>query len=116
MMFMTRYGQYEFTVMPFGLTNAPSYFMNLMNKVFMEELDKFVLYLCFQLPKIGNHQDHALAVFNRNSNKVVKDVIPYVRIQANNQYYKEILGQKMNKEMLFIYLLDRGAISPGKES
>jgi hypothetical protein len=40
---MTRYGQYEFTVMPFGLTNAPAYFMNLMNKVFMEELDKFVV-------------------------------------------------------------------------
>jgi hypothetical protein len=29
--------------MPFGLTNAPTYFMNLMNKVFMEELDKFVV-------------------------------------------------------------------------
>jgi hypothetical protein len=29
--------------MPFGLTNAPAYFMNLMNKVFMEELDKFVI-------------------------------------------------------------------------
>jgi hypothetical protein len=29
--------------MPFGLTNAPAYFMNLMNKVFMEELDKFVV-------------------------------------------------------------------------
>jgi hypothetical protein len=29
--------------MPFGLTNAPTYFMNLMNKVFMEELDKFVI-------------------------------------------------------------------------
>jgi hypothetical protein len=28
--------------MPFGLTNAPAFFMNLMNKVFMEELDKFV--------------------------------------------------------------------------
>jgi hypothetical protein len=40
---MTRYGQHEFTVMPFGLTNAPAYFMNLMNKVFMEELDKFVV-------------------------------------------------------------------------
>ena len=40
---VTRYGQYEFTVMPFGLTNAPAYFMNLMNKVFMEELDKFVV-------------------------------------------------------------------------
>ena len=40
---MTRYGQYKFTVMPFGLTNALAYFMNLMNKVFMEELDKFVV-------------------------------------------------------------------------
>jgi hypothetical protein len=29
--------------MSFGLTNAPAYFMNLMNKVFMEELDKFVV-------------------------------------------------------------------------
>jgi hypothetical protein len=41
--FVTRYGQYEFTIMPFGLTNAPSCFMNLMNKVIMEELDKFVV-------------------------------------------------------------------------
>jgi hypothetical protein len=41
--FVTRYGQYEFTMMPFGLTNAPAYFMNLMNKVFIEELDKFVV-------------------------------------------------------------------------
>jgi hypothetical protein len=40
---VTRYGQYEFTVMSFGLTNAPAFFMNLMNKVFMEELDKFVV-------------------------------------------------------------------------
>jgi hypothetical protein len=41
--FVTRYGQYEFMVMLFGLTNFPAYFMNLMNKVFMEELDKFVI-------------------------------------------------------------------------
>jgi hypothetical protein len=41
--FVTRYGSYEYTVTPFGLTNAPSYFMNMMNKVFMEFLDKFVI-------------------------------------------------------------------------
>ena len=29
--------------MSFGLTNAPAYFMNLMNKVFMDKLDKFVV-------------------------------------------------------------------------
>jgi hypothetical protein len=30
-------------VMAFGLINAPAYFMYLMNKVFMEYLDKFVV-------------------------------------------------------------------------
>ncbi|WVZ49150.1 hypothetical protein U9M48_000527 [Paspalum notatum var. saurae] len=41
--FITGFGLYEYTVMYFGLTNAPAYFMNLMNKVFMEYLDKFVV-------------------------------------------------------------------------
>jgi hypothetical protein len=41
--FTRRYGLYEFLVMSFGLTNAPTYFMNLMNKVFMEYLDQFVV-------------------------------------------------------------------------
>ena len=41
--FTTRHGLYEYTVMSFGLTNAPAYFMNMMNKVFMEFLDKFVV-------------------------------------------------------------------------
>jgi hypothetical protein len=41
--FVSMYGQYEYTVMSFGLTNAPSYFIYLLNKVFMEYLDKFVM-------------------------------------------------------------------------
>ena len=41
--FRTRYGQYEFTVVPFGLSNAPSVFMRIMNKIFAEYLDKFVV-------------------------------------------------------------------------
>jgi hypothetical protein len=41
--FISRYGLYEFTVMSIGLTNAPAYFMYMMNKVFMEYLDKFVV-------------------------------------------------------------------------
>jgi hypothetical protein len=41
--FSTRYGLYEFAFMSFDLTNAPAHFMNLMNKVFMEYLDKFVV-------------------------------------------------------------------------
>jgi hypothetical protein len=41
--FSTRYGLYEFTVMSFDLTNATAYFMYLMNSIFMEELDVFVV-------------------------------------------------------------------------
>ena len=41
--FTTRYGLYEYTVMSFGLTNAPATFMRLMNSVFHEYLDKFVV-------------------------------------------------------------------------
>jgi hypothetical protein len=41
--FVSRYGQYEYTVISFGLMNTPAYFMNMMNKVFMDELDKCVV-------------------------------------------------------------------------
>jgi hypothetical protein len=41
--FITKYGLYEFMVMSFGLTNALAYFMFLMNSVFMDYLDKFVV-------------------------------------------------------------------------
>jgi hypothetical protein len=41
--FVLRYGLYEFMMMSFGLTNAPTYFMYMMNKVFIEYLDKFIV-------------------------------------------------------------------------
>ena len=43
MAFRSRYGHYEFLVMSFGLTNAPAAFMDLMNRVFKDYLDKFVI-------------------------------------------------------------------------
>ena len=41
--FTCKYGLYEYTVMSFGLTNALAYFMHLMNMVFMDYLDVFVV-------------------------------------------------------------------------
>jgi hypothetical protein len=57
--FTTRYGLYEYTVMLFGLTNAPAYFMYLMNKVFMEYLDKFmVVFIDDILVYTRNEEEH----------------------------------------------------------
>ena len=41
--FNSRYGHFEFLVMPFGLCNAPATFMQLMQEVFRDCLDHFVI-------------------------------------------------------------------------
>jgi hypothetical protein len=65
----TRYGLYEFMVMSFGLTNAPAYFMNLMNKVFMEYLDMFVVVFIDDIliysKSDSDHEEHLRLVLQK---------------------------------------------------
>jgi hypothetical protein len=67
--FITKYGMYEFTVMSFGLTNARSFFMNLMNNVFMDYLDKFVVVFIDDIliysQSEEEHVDHLKMVLQR---------------------------------------------------
>jgi hypothetical protein len=53
----------------------------------------FVLQLRFLLPEEGNHRTHALEVFNLTAHNVMKDTFSYARIQVNNAYYNDVLGQ-----------------------
>jgi hypothetical protein len=67
--FSTRYGLYEFIVMSFGLTNALAYFMNLMNKVFMEYLDRFVVVFIDDIlicsKSDSDHEEHLWLVLQK---------------------------------------------------
>jgi hypothetical protein len=67
--FVTKYGLYEFTVMSFGLTNALAYFMYLMNNVFMDYLDKFVVVFINDIliysQNEEEHEEHLRKVLQR---------------------------------------------------
>ena len=55
--------------MSFGLTNAPAYFMSMMNKVFMEYLDKFVVVFIDDIMVYSKneeeHQEHLRLVLEK---------------------------------------------------
>ena len=57
--FRTKYGSFEFNVVPFGLANAPATFQRMMNNIFSDILDCYVVvYLDDILVYSTNHADH----------------------------------------------------------
>jgi hypothetical protein len=87
--FSSRYGLYEFTVMTFGLTNAPTYFMYLMNKVFMEYLDKFVVVFIDDILVFSRneeeHEEHLRLVLQK-----LQDHQLYAKFSKCNFWLKEV--------------------------
>lgn len=57
--FNSKYGHFEFLVMPMGLCNAPATFQTLMNSIFYDHLDDFVVvYIDDLLVFSKNREDH----------------------------------------------------------
>jgi hypothetical protein len=67
--FSTRYGLYEIIVMSFGLINAPAYFMDLMNKMFLEYLDRIVVVFIDDIliysKNESDHEEHLRLVLQK---------------------------------------------------
>jgi hypothetical protein len=78
--FVSRYGLYEYTVMSFRLTNAPTYFMYLMNKIFMEYLDKFFVVL-------------------------IDDILVYSRSEEEHEEHLRLVLQKLRENRLYAKLI-----------
>jgi hypothetical protein len=79
--FITQYGLYEYTIMSFGLTNAPAYIMYLMNKVFMEYLDKFVVVFIDDI-----------LIFSKNEEEHDKHLCMVLQKLKENQLYARAQG------------------------
>jgi len=105
--FVSRYGLYEYTVMSFGLTNAPAYFMYLMNKVFMDYLDKFVVVFIDDI-----------LVFSRNEEEHKEHLrLVLQRFRENQLYAKLSKCEFWLKEVSFLgHVISEGgkSVDPGK--
>jgi hypothetical protein len=101
--FITKYGLYEFTVMSFGLTNAPAYFMYLMNSVFMDYLDKFVVVFIDDIliysQNEQEHEEHLRKVLQR-----LRDGQLYAKISKCEFWISDVLflGHIINREGLVV--------------
>src|SRR5947207_2309311 len=105
--FSTRYGLYEYLVMSFGLTNAPTFFMYLMNSVFMMELDVCVVVFIDDI-----------LVYSKNEEEHVKHLqIVLDRLREHQLYAKLSKCQFWLREVSFLghILSAKGvAVDPSK--
>jgi hypothetical protein len=101
--FITKYGLYEFMVMSFGLTNAPAYFMYLMNSVFMDYLDQFVVVFIDDILVYSQneqeHEEHLRKVLRR-----LRDFQLYAKLSKCEFWISEVLflGHIINRDGLVV--------------
>jgi hypothetical protein len=100
--FVSRYGLYEYTVMSFGLTNAPVYFMYLMNKVFMEYLNKFVVVFIDDI-----------LVYSRSEEENEEHLCQALQKLRENRLYAKLSKYEfwMKQVAFLVHVISKGGIS-----
>jgi hypothetical protein len=90
-------------VMSFGLTNAPAYFMYLMNKVFMEYLDKYFMVsiddILVYSKNEEEHQEHLRLVLQK-----LRDHRLYAKLSKCEFWLKQVtfLGHMISKGGIYV--------------
>jgi hypothetical protein len=103
--FRTRYGHYEFTMVPFGLSNTPVVFKCLMNGVFREYLEKFVIVFLDDILVYSKleeeHEQHLRMVL-----QVLREHQLYAKFRKCSFYQKQIhyLGHIISKDGIIVDL------------
>jgi hypothetical protein len=101
--FITKYGLYEYTVMSFGLTNAPAFFMYLMNSVFMDYIDKFIVVFIGDIfiysQNEEEHKEHLKMVLQR-----LREHQLYAKLSKCEFWINEVLflGHIINRDELAV--------------
>ena len=109
---VTRYGAFEFLVMSFALTNAPATFCTLMNQVFHEYLDKFVVVYLDDIvvysSTLEEHKDHLKRVFQKLKENQLKEN----QLKENQLYVKREMCSFAQERINFLgHVIECGRIS-----
>jgi hypothetical protein len=101
--FQTRYGHYEFVVIPFRITNAPAMSICLMNNIYNQYLDKFVVVFIDNILVYSKteeeHEEHL-----RITLQMLRKHKLYAKFDKCEFYQKEIqyLGHVISAEGIFV--------------
>jgi hypothetical protein len=101
--YRTRYGLYEFLVMPFGLTNAPATFCTLMNDIFRQWLNDFVVVYIDNIliynGSLEEHAEHLRKVFQRLRENKLYAKLEKCKFEVTEM---DFLGHRITQEGLKI--------------
>ena len=93
----TRYESFEYMVMPFGLKNAPSTFMSMMNSIFRQYLDQFVVVYLDDIFLYSNskeeHLKHLEIIFGLlRKEELILNLKKFVFLLKKIEYLGHVIG------------------------